>query len=123
MRLLFAILATLLLVYTFYSPARAGELVMIERDGCHWCERWNTEIAHIYPKTDEGKRAPLRRVNISNLPDNIIFASRPIFTPTFILVENGQELGRVEGYAGPDFFWHLLGQLLNAHPGATGLAG
>ena len=123
MRLLFAFLTTLLLVYTLYSPARAGELVMVERDGCHWCERWNAEIAHIYPKTDEGKRAPLRRVNIRDLPDDITFVSRPIFTPTFVLVQDGHELGRVEGYAGPDFFWHLLGQLLTAHPDTTDMSG
>jgi hypothetical protein len=96
-------------------PALSADLVMVEQEGCHWCARWNADIAHIYPKTDEGQRAPLRRVNLRALPDDITFTSRPVFTPTFVLVEDGQELGRIEGYAGDEFFWFLLGQLLNEH--------
>lgn len=110
---LFLVLITLL---CWSTHATAAELLMVERDGCHWCERWNKEIAHIYPKTAEGRRAPLRRVDIHALPDDVAFTSHPVFTPTFVLVDNGQELGRLEGYAGPDFFWHLLSGLLNAHP-------
>ncbi len=88
---------------------------MVEQDGCHWCEKWNAEIGGIYPKTEEGKRAALRRVNLRALPDDIIFTSRPIYTPTFVLVENGQELGRLEGYPGADFFWPMLDALLDQH--------
>lgn len=86
---------------------------MVEQSGCHWCAQWDAEISHIYPKTDEGKRAPLRRVDLRDLPDDIDFASRPVFTPTFVLVEDGKELGRMEGYAGDEFFWFVLGKLLD----------
>ena len=34
------------------------------------------------------------------------------FTPTFAVVENGWEVGRIRGYPGDDFFWGLLGQIL-----------
>lgn len=103
----------ILLAATLALPAAAAELVMVEQNGCHWCEQWNTEIAHIYPKTDEGKEAPLRRVDLRDLPDDITFTSRPVFTPTFVLVEDGQELSRIEGYAGDEFFWFLLNKLLD----------
>ena len=96
-------------------PALAADLVMVEQHGCHWCAQWNKEIAHIYPKTDEGKRAPLRRVDLRDLPKDITFKSRPVFTPTFVLVENGQELGRIEGYGGDEFFWFLLARLIDQH--------
>src|SRR6056297_1001007 len=33
--------------------------------------------------------------------------------------EEGQELGRIEGYPGAHFFWPMLNQLLDAHPEAT----
>ena len=98
------------------SPA---ELVMVEQAGCHWCERWDAEIAPAYPNTSEGGRAPLRRVDLRNLPDDIAFASPPVFTPTFVLVDQGRELARLEGYAGDEFFWFLLGRMLDAHPAAT----
>lgn len=96
-------------------PFMAADLVMVEQDGCHWCAKWDAEIAPIYPKTEEGKRAPLRRVDLRDLPDDIEFTSRPVFTPTFALVENGQELGRIEGYAGDEFFWFILAKLLDDH--------
>ena len=67
------------------------------------------------------KRQPLRRAQINDLPENVEFASRPVFTPTFVLIDDGRELGRIEGYAGDEFFWFLLGQLLDAHPKATSL--
>ena len=53
------------------------------------------------------------RVDLRDLPDDIDFASRPVFTPTFVLVEDGKELGRMEGYAGDEFFWFVLGKLLD----------
>lgn len=86
-------------------------LLMAEEDGCHWCKRWNEEIAHIYPKTLEGKTAPLQRYNLHTDTPDVAFAQRVHYTPTFILVEDGQEVGRIEGYPGEDFFWGLLAQL------------
>ncbi|EPX77040.1 thioredoxin domain-containing protein [Litoreibacter arenae] len=100
---------------------QAAELVMVEQDGCHWCAQWNEEISATYPKTEEGQRAPLRRVDLRDLPDDITFKSKPVFTPTFVLVDEGQELARMEGYAGDQFFWFLLGKMLDEHPDATGL--
>ncbi|MFU8776175.1 MAG: hypothetical protein ACNA7M_00710 [Roseovarius sp.] len=112
-------LISLLMALGLTGPLLAAELVMVERHGCHWCERWNADIAPAYPKTAEGARAPLRRVQIHELPEDIAFRNRPIFTPTFVLVEDGQELGRIEGYGGDEFFWFLLSRLLDAHPDAT----
>jgi len=61
---------------TLISPlAMAAELVMVEQAGCHWCERWNADISETYPKTEEGKKAPLRRVDLRALPEDITFVS------------------------------------------------
>lgn len=90
---------------------------MFEEDWCQWCARWNEEIGGIYHKTDEGRRAPLQRVDIhGTFPDDVEFASRPHYTPTFILVDKGREIGRIEGYPGQDFFWGLLVLLLDKLP-------
>ena len=88
-------------------------LIMAEEEGCMWCARWNAEIAPIYPKTTEGKSAPLRRMDVkAPPPDDLTFKTAPHYTPTFILVDNGQEIARIEGYPGEDFFWGLLGVML-----------
>lgn len=101
--------------------ATAAELVMVEEHGCAWCAKWNREIAPIYPKTEEGRAAPLTRMDISEARSADTFARPVVFTPTFVLVHEGQELGRIEGYPGEDFFWGLLARLIEAElpPDAT----
>lgn len=89
-------------------------LVMVEEKGCMWCARWNEEIAHIYPKTEAGQAAPLRRIDIrADRPDDLTFARSLTFTPTFVLMVDGKEASRIEGYPGEDFFWGLLEQMLS----------
>lgn len=105
------ILALLLLMLPFGAVAEPA-LLMAEEPGCHWCARWDEEIAHIYPKTPEGRAAPLRRFDLRAQPPEVEFARPVHYTPTFILVEDGRELGRIEGYPGADFFWGLLGAML-----------
>ena len=91
-------------------------LVMIEQDGCAWCARWDAEVAPEYPLTDEGKAAPLLRVDLhEDMPDDLELASRPRLTPTFILVDDGTEVSRLEGYPGEDFFWPMLGAMIERH--------
>jgi thioredoxin-related protein len=93
-------------------PAAAIELVMVEQEGCVYCEQWNEDIGGIYSKTTEGKFAPLRREDIFEMPEDLEVARRVIYTPTFLIVDDGKELARLEGYPGPNFFWPLLGRLL-----------
>ena len=86
---------------------------MIDDTGCPFCELWDEEIGSKYSKTEEGKLAPLIRHHYgSKLPDQIILNSEPIFTPTFILLEENREKFRFEGYLGEEFFWSFLSEYL-----------
>jgi hypothetical protein len=96
----------------FLSAADAAELVMFRREGCVWCARWDRDVGPIYGKTEFGRRAPLRMVDIARGAPGLRTRGPVIYTPTFVLVENGQEIGRIEGYPGDAFFWGLLEQLL-----------
>ena len=98
------------------SAGNAAELVMFRRDGCSWCARWDREIGTIYAKTDLGRRAPLRMVDLDRGASPVRTRGRIIYTPTFVLAENGEELGRIEGYPGDAFFWGLLERLLELAP-------
>ncbi|MGB7319716.1 MAG: thioredoxin family protein, partial [Planktotalea sp.] len=54
------------------TAAFAVDLIMVEQKGCHYCEAWMDEIAPAYPKTDEGKFAPLLRRDIHDgAPDGM----------------------------------------------------
>lgn len=97
--------------------ARAMELVLVEQAGCEWCEVWDEEIGLTYHRSAEGRVAPLRRVDIHDaLPGDLTFIRGLVYTPTFVLVHEGREVGRILGYPGEDFFWGLLEQLIKRIP-------
>ena len=100
-------------IFLGHGNARAAELKMFEQAGCAWCETFDREIAPIYPKTEEGRRAPLRRVSIDNpVPPDLAFVEVERIAPVFVLIHSGQEIGRIRGYPGEDHFWGLLGALM-----------
>ena len=114
MKTLAPLLALLCIVLTAL-PVRAAEveMLMLEQPGCVWCARFNKEIAPAWPNTDEGRRAPLRRIDITQpWPDDLKGIATERFTPTFVLVQNGKEIGRIRGYPGDQFFWYLAGELI-----------
>jgi hypothetical protein len=105
-------LTALVLTLTL-APATAAELVMFTQRGCVWCEKFDREIAPAYDKTAEGRRAPLRRVDIAvPRPPDLAFIARERFTPVFVLIDNGREIGRIRGYPGDAFFYGLLANLI-----------
>jgi hypothetical protein len=95
---------------------------MFEEAGCPWCIRWHSEVGAGYPRSDEGRRAPLRLVEIhASRPADLAFVKGVRASPTFVLVDRGREIGRITGYPGADFFWGLLAPMIAQLP-ADGLA-
>jgi hypothetical protein len=85
-------------------------LVMIGDPGCPYCARWEREIAPGYEASEDGKLAPLVR-RFRHAPD-IAFIERVVFSPTFVMLVRGREVGRIVGYAGADLFWMQLAALI-----------
>ena len=74
---------------------------------------WLEEVGTVYDKTEEGRIAPLRRVDIHGArPRDLSHIERIRFTPTFVIVDQGQEVGRILGYPGEDMFYGMLGEIL-----------
>lgn len=94
-------------------PATATELVMYTRNGCPFCVRFEREVAPVYAKTPEGRAAPLRRIELpaGGVRENGLLEP-VIATPTFVLMDNEREVGRITGYLNDDMFWGLLGRLV-----------
>ncbi len=105
--------AALVLFWPVFAAAADIELVMFERPFCEWCEAWDQEVGDAYAKTEEGKFAPLRRVQVNQAqPADLEHIRWPRFTPTFVMMVEGREVGRIRGYPGEDFFWGLLAELI-----------
>lgn len=91
--------------------SRAAELLFVERTGCPYCAKWEREVAIPYQHSSEGERAPLRRHSLDlGQPSGI--ASPIRFTPTFVLMAQGREIGRITGYMDDHSFWGLLAPLM-----------
>lgn len=91
----------------------AAELVMFDQPSCPWCARWDRDIAPIYGKPASGQRAPLRRIDITaKRPDDLKSLGGIRYTPTFVLIDRGAEIGRIVGYTGEDQFWGLGDELV-----------
>ncbi len=88
------------------------QLLMVREQGCFWCARWDAEVGDAYDKTSEGKAAPLVTADLHGSLDSYEFVRPVVFSPTFVLIDDNVELGRIEGYPGEDFFWGFLGNLL-----------
>ena len=107
------------LLFAIALPVQAWaadlQLLMFEQPGCIYCARWNADVAPEYPLTDEGRAAPLRRLQLRDpLPDGITLDRPAVFTPTFVLVADGVEQARIEGYMSEDFFWPMLARMIAA---------
>lgn len=89
-------------------PAAAGigsglRLVMVDDVGCQYCRKWDAEVGVIYERSTVGAVAPLERR--AKRHRDLVPYEPLAYTPTFILVRDGAEIGRIVGYPGADFFW------------------
>jgi hypothetical protein len=113
-------LAALVLSLVAAVPAAAQDLrmVMFTQPGCAWCAAWDREIGPIWPRSPEGQAAPLERLDRRDpLPVGLTLDRRVMLTPTFVLLRDGTEVARLEGYPGQDFFWFHTGRMIrNAAP-------
>lgn len=85
-------------------------LLLVEDRGCPYCARWDREVGPAYARSPEGHFAPLVRRFRGSL--DVSFLDSVVFSPTFVVLKEGREVGRIVGYAGPDFFWSELSPLL-----------
>jgi hypothetical protein len=99
------------------SPAAGAELLMFEEAGCPWCRAWDREVGAVYARTEEGRRAALRRVDLAaGIPPELRRFGPVRFTPTFVLLACGEEAARIIGYPGEESFWGLLSAALARVP-------
>ena len=95
------------------TPAHTLELIMFETKGCIWCKKWHEDVGSVYSRTEEGKIAPLRQMEmIEDFQGQLKLKAPVTVSPTFVLVAENNEVGRIIGYPGDEFFWFLLSELL-----------
>jgi len=102
----------ILFVLSSAVSAGAAQLIMIDDKGCPYCRQWNREVGATYSANPLGRIAPLRRVyGYKSWPADLKHIGGDNFTPTFILIDKGREIGRFHGYLGKEWFWNRLRRL------------
>jgi len=91
------------------EQARSLELVFITSEYCPFCKAWERDVGQIYDSTPYALKARLRRVDLGDVDSTLPAGAVKVFgTPTFLIVENNTEIGRIEGYQSSEmFFWAL----------------
>ena len=103
-------------VVCLMTPLSAGvlsgnHLIMVTASDCPWCEAFEDEVGKGYPKTEESKLLPLRRHDIYDpVPKDMADLLPATMTPTFIVIKDGKEAGRIIGYPGYELFWWRLSE-------------
>ncbi len=106
-------LAILFIIFSASHSLAQTKLLMFETKGCYWCEKWREEVGVIYNKTPEGKLAILQVEPLTKAAQKQYDLKSAIFySPTFVLIDDKKEIGRIEGYPGADFFWGMLEKLI-----------
>lgn len=109
-------LAGLAMLLALPAAAQELRLLMIEQVGCAVCMAFNRDVAPGYALSPAGAQAPLIHANLRGpLPEGVVLATRPYVTPTFILIgADGQEISRMTGFPGEDFFWPFIDEMIAA---------
>lgn len=110
------LLAAMALPLAATAPAKGAELskatalIMIEDRGCPYCARFDAEVRSGYERSPEGRFAPLvRRLRGA---EDVAFLKGVVYSPTFVLLVEGREAGRIVGYQGAELFWMEMAGLM-----------
>lgn len=126
MRGLFYSVAMLLLLAAFVPIGHAGldpdaeipaaedaQLVVMEADGCIYCRIFRRDILPTYEVSERRKTMAVRFLDINDLDASGIALDSPIsILPTFVVIRNNREVGRIAGYVGPEDFFRAINYLM-----------
>ncbi|MDT0617762.1 thioredoxin family protein [Salinisphaera sp. P385] len=107
-----AVLATGL-AWRSAAPAAEPRLLMFELPDCQPCIQFERDVGRIYDNTEEGRRAPIQRLPLDEPPpEDLALEADVEVAPTFVLIRDRRELGRITGYRDDEAFWLSLTRLL-----------
>lgn len=98
-------------------PSGTFELVVVEAEGCIYCQLFRRDVLPAYEASSQAKDLPVRFVDINDIAaDHLNFKSGVDIVPTFVVVKSHAEVGRISGYIGPENFFHSISYLLASAP-------
>jgi len=98
------------------TSASATTLVVFDAPWCVVCKKFEAEVLPTYGKSDFAMRLSFYAFDYDRQNKVPFKLTAPIrSTPTFVLVERGQEVARFSGYTDPRNFYETLAHYLGPH--------
>jgi len=94
------------------------ELVIVEVEGCIYCEVLRRDVMPAFNASPEARDLPVRFLDL-NTPDaeKLELTEGPLTqVPTVLLVKANREVGRAAGYMGPEGFFHSIKWMMSRAP-------
>lgn len=96
-------------------PAGNLQLVVMEAPGCIYCTIFRRDVLPAYEVSERGKEMPVRFLDVNDVEQSGIGLDAPIdILPTFVVIKDNHEVGRIPGYMGPENFFHSINYLLSS---------
>lgn len=93
--------------------ARNVELLVFEHADCQFCRVFRNDVLPRYRENGQAARAPVRFVSIEHTDTRGLNLHAGIhMVPTFVLMQDGQEVGRIVGYWAPENFFKMISNIL-----------
>ena len=97
-------------------PLKAYELLMFSIKSCHYCIAFMEQVEPDYHDTEYAKTLPLTIIDNADIPEWFHIAYDKGYikairgTPTFIIwhEENQEEIDRIVGYGGKEWFYEQI---------------
>ncbi|MEQ8824989.1 MAG: thioredoxin family protein [Filomicrobium sp.] len=91
------------------SPTPQMELVVLEVEGCVYCGVFRRRHLENYKASRQGKKIPIRFVDINDPALGNIGLTQPVgIVPTFIVLKNNEEIGRIPGLVSHHDFYRAI---------------
>ena len=130
MRILLRSLLILALIVCPFEDSRAGldlsepstkgsnvELIVLEAPGCIYCTIFRRDVLPSYQASERARSVPVRFFDVNDSALEQLGLDGPInIVPTFVVLKNNKEIGRIPGYVGPENFYHTINYLLSTVP-------
>jgi thioredoxin-like negative regulator of GroEL len=91
------------------ESATRTEVVVFEIGGCSYCTAFRDSLGARYLASTTNAAAPLRYVDLGKLaPDAFQLRGEITRVPTVVLLQDGKEVDRVEGYPVPEALFGMV---------------
>lgn len=98
-------------------PRSNLELLVVEVEGCIYCLVFRRDVLPNYQQSAQARSVPMRFIDLNEAEEQKVRLSEPVTqVPTILLMKEGQELGRISGYLGPENFYHAINRLISGTP-------